>query len=145
MTADDIQQATLPPQRCVIVVDNELPIGKAANAAAVIALTIGQRHPGLVGAGLIDASGQVHPGLIPIGIAVLAASQDELCSLREKGLAAGCDLVDFPVQGQQTTSYDAFREAVAGVATQELRYVGVALIGEKKPIGKIVANLGLLK
>ncbi|MDB6001657.1 MAG: hypothetical protein JWP52_3356, partial [Rhizobacter sp.] len=32
-----------------------------------------------------------------------------------------------------------------GVATQELRYVGVALIGEKKPIGKIVANLGLLK
>ena len=35
------------PQRCVIVLDRELPIGKAANAAAVIALTIGQRHPQL--------------------------------------------------------------------------------------------------
>lgn len=133
------------PERCVIIVDSALPAGKAGNAAAVIALTVGQRHPGLVGAPLIDASGFAHPGLIPIGIAVLAASQDELTAIRNKGLSVTCDVVDFPEQGQQTTHYDDFREAVSTVATEDLRYVGVALIGERKPIGKIVANLGLLK
>jgi hypothetical protein len=141
----DITRPATLPERCVIVVDETLPPGRAANAAAVIALTVGQRHPALVGPALVDASGVVHPGLIPIGIAVLAASQAALAGVREKAIAAGCDVVDFPVQGQQTTDYSAFRDAVAQVATAGLQYVGVALIGPRKPVSKIVANLGLLK
>ncbi|WP_420998235.1 DUF2000 domain-containing protein [Cupriavidus sp. 30B13] len=133
------------PQRCVIVVDSELPVGRAANAAAVIALTVGQRHPGLVGLPLVDASGYAHPGLIPVGIAVLAAPQEALGSLRGKGLEAGCDVVGFPAEGQRTTDYQAFRAAVGQVPTQAMQYVGIALVGDKKPVGKIVANLGLLK
>lgn len=133
------------PQRCVIVVDAALPVGKAANAAAVIALTIGQRHPSLVGAALVDADGLAHPGLIPIGIAVLAATQDELSALRVKGVEIGCDVVDFPEQGQTTTDYHAFCDVVSTVPTAELKYLGVALIGDKKPIRNAVANFGLLK
>jgi hypothetical protein len=143
--ADNVLQESEKPQRCVIVLDRALPSGKAANAAAVIALTIGQRHPGLVGAPLVDASGHAHPGLIPIGIPVLAASQQDLSAIRAQGAAIGCDIVDFPLQGQQTTNYEAFMEAVKTVAADDLRYVGVALIGEKKPISKIVAKLDLLK
>jgi hypothetical protein len=135
----------LTPRRCVIVVDRELPPGLAANAAAVLALTVGQRHPTLVGAPLVDASGCAHPGLIPIGIAVLGASQDALIAARDKAIAAQCDVVSFPVQGQQTTDYAAFREAVAEVSTDALRYVGIALVGDKKPVSRAVANLGLLK
>ena len=133
------------PQRCVIVVDAALPVGKAANAAAVIALTVGQRHPELVGAALVDADGIAHPGLIPIGIAVLAAGREELPGIRAKGVEIGCDVVDFPVQGQETNDYQAFCDAVGKVATVDLNYLGVALIGEKKPISRIVANIGLLK
>jgi hypothetical protein len=132
-------------ERCVIVVDSALPVGRAANAAAVIALTVGQRHPALVGEPLGDASGVEHPGLIPIGIPVLCADQDTLTAIRQKGVAAHCDVVDFPEQGQQTTHYQAFREAVALVTTDELKYVAVALIGERKPISKIVGGLALLK
>jgi Protein of unknown function (DUF2000) len=40
--------------RCVVVVDESLPPGRAANAAAVIALTLGKRHPHLAGPDLID-------------------------------------------------------------------------------------------
>jgi len=142
---NDTMKETARPQRCVIVVDSALPAGRAANAAAVLALTVGQRHPALVGEPLVDASGCAHPGLIPVGIAVLAANQDELAMVRGKALAAACDVVTFPAQGQQTTDYAAFRDAVATVVTEELRYVGVALIGERKPVSKAVANLGLLK
>ena len=139
------QPAAPRPERCVIVVDSQLPVGRAANAAAVLALTVGRRHPSLVGLPLVDASGVEHPGLIPIGIAVLAADPATLSAIRDKGAAAGCDVVDFPLQGQQTTDYSAFRDAVALIPTAELQYIGVALTGARKPIGKIVANLGLLK
>jgi hypothetical protein len=142
---DDGTTAAVSPNRCVIVLDRGLSIGQAANAAAVIAVTIGQRHPVLVGEQLVDASGLMHPGLIPIGIAVLAASREDLRYLRRKGLEAGCDVVDLPAAGQQTTSYQAFREMVAAVETRDLEYAGVALIGGKKEIGKIVGRLPLLK
>jgi len=143
--ADNAQPAATLPQRCVIVVDAQLPPGRAANAAAVLALSVGRRHPALVGPPLVDASGVEHPGLIPIGIAVLAADQATLAGIRDKGAAAGCDVIDFPLQGQQTTDYGALRDAIAQVTTADLRYVGVALVGARKPIGRIVANLGLLK
>ncbi len=144
MSQTDPSPAALP-ERCVIVVDAALPPGLAANAAAVVALTVGKRHPGLVGAPLVDASGRSHPGLIPIGIAVLGASQDELVAVRQKALAnTECDVIDFPVQGQQTTNYAAFREAVASVPTEALRYVAVGFVGGRKPLGKVVSKLGLL-
>ncbi len=74
------------PTRCVIIIDTDLPAGRAASAAAAIALTIGARHPQLVGSPLVDASGLRAPGLIPIGIPVLAAPQSELNALRLQGL-----------------------------------------------------------
>jgi hypothetical protein len=135
----------LSSARCVIVVDEALPVGQLANAAAVIALTIGKRHSNFVGEPLIDASGLSHPGLIPIGITVLSASQNELSQTRLKGIEAGCDIVDFPLEGQQTKNYQEFREAIAGIETNYLRYAGVALIGDKKEIRKITNHLNLLR
>jgi hypothetical protein len=132
------------PTRCVIILDQDLPAGRSANAAAVIALTIGKRHPALAGEPLVDASGFNHPGLIPIGIAILAAAQAELPEIRQKGVLAGCDVVDFPVEGQQTTDYETFREAVAALEPGALHYLGIALIGQKREIGKIVGRLKLL-
>jgi hypothetical protein len=140
-----LNETAAVPERCIIVVDAELPVGRAANAAAVIALTVGQRHPGLVGAPLVDGSGHAHPGLIPIGIAVLAATQEELSLIRQKAVLGDCDIVAFPAQGQQTNDYAAFQQAVSQVSTADLRYAGIALIGPRKPISKIVANCGLLK
>ena len=143
-TQGAIAEVVTSPNRCVIVLAKELPPGRAANAAAVIALTIGQRHPALVGLPLVDANGFEHPGLIPIGIAVLAAGQDEIAQVRQQGLAIGCDVVSFPVEGQQTKDYQAFMATVAEIPTADLHYVGVALIGQKKPINKIVGALSLL-
>ncbi len=143
-TTSTTPETSPTPERCVVVVDSALPPGRAANAAAVLALTIGQRHPGLVGAPLIDAQGQSMPGLIPIGISVLAAPEDELGALASAGDAAGFDVLRFPVQGQQTKNYAEFLAAVAQVERPALRYVGIALVGDKKPISKLVGKLALL-
>lgn len=131
--------------RCAIVVDAELPPGRAANAAAVIALTLGKLYPELAGADLIDASGFPHPGLIPIGITVLAAPAADLPGVRAKALKAGINLVDFPSQGQQTNDYGEFGAKVLEVATENLTYVGVGVFGARKAVGKVVGKYALLK
>ncbi|MDF1895610.1 DUF2000 domain-containing protein [Rahnella contaminans] len=135
----------LPPERCVIVINQQLTAGHAANAAAVLALTLGQRHPALVGEPLIDADNREHPGLIPIGISVLVADAEQLTQLHQHLLNDDdMDGIIFPVEGQQTTDYAAFREAVAIVPTGDLVLLGIALAGKKKVVRKLTGKLGLL-
>lgn len=129
-------------RRCVIVVNESLSAGKASNAASVVALTIGQRHPDLVGAPLVSSDGHVHAGLIPIGIPILKATADQLAVLRRKSLEQ-CDVVDFPVQGQATTDYRAFLAAVNAVPDDALQYLAIGLVGTKKKVGNLVSGLAL--
>ncbi len=132
-------------ERCVIVVDESLPAGLAANAAAVLALTLGAREPGLVGADFVDADAQPHPGLIPIGLPVLRAPRAELVEIRRLAALDGVSVVDFPVFGQQTTDYDEFRGMVAATPAAELSYLGVALSGSGRAVRRLTGRMALLK
>ncbi len=139
------QAAVIDPGRCAIVVNADLPVGRAANAAAVIALTLGKRHPHLAGADLVDASGCAHPGLIPIGIAVLAAPSEQLSGIRSRALERGIDVVDFPSQGQETNDYAEYGARVSEVTTEDLTYAGVGVFGPRKAVGKVVGHVPLFR
>jgi hypothetical protein len=141
-SAEHPQPATV---RCVIVVDEALSPGLAANAAAVLALTLGATVEGLTGADLVDADGGSHPGLIPAGLPVLAASRAELAALRSRAADAGVGVVAFPTFGQQTTDYDAVRTLVAQTPTAQLEYLGLALHGPRRAVSRLTGNLRLLR
>jgi hypothetical protein len=129
----------------VIVVDEDLPAGLAANAAAVLALTLGAREPGLVGADFVDADAEPHPGLIPIGLPVLRASRVELVEIRGRAADDGVRVVDFPAFGQQTNDYEDFRGMVAATPAAELSYLGVALSGSRRAVRRLTGALALLR
>src|SRR5262249_33547065 len=131
--------------RCVAVIDVALPSGNAANAAAVMALTMGARQPQLTGPGFIDQAGNEHPGLVTIGVPVLAAPADELPRGRAKAIAAGLDVVDLPAAGQETTDYDRFQSMMRQTAPEAVRYLGVMLYGERKKVSRIVGKYALLR
>lgn len=134
------------PERSVIIINNELPIGKAANAAAVVAFTLGQRHPSLVGEQFQDGTGTSYPGVIFTGVSILGASPGELIALSEKAsAAANCDVVVFPLEGQTTVDYEEFRRVMADVTPERLGYLSIGLAGHRKSINKIVGNLKLLR
>ena len=141
----DVDEVLAEPQRCVAVVDANLPAGKAANAAAVMALTMGARQPQLVGDALIDREGNAHPGLIPIGIPVLGAPAGDLPTVRRKALEAGLEVVDFPVQGQQTNDYGEFMRMMLGTAPEAVQYLGVMIFGSRKKVGRIAGKYALLR
>jgi len=132
-------------ERCVIVVDAGLAPGLAANAAAVLAVTLGATVDGLAGPDLVDADGGVHPGLFEKGLPVLAAAREALPALRARALAAGVGVIDIPAVGQQTNDYDEVRAHVARTATADLEYLGVALHGPRRAVGRVSGNLRLLR
>jgi hypothetical protein len=133
------------PERCVIVVDRELSPGLAANAAAVLALTLGAREPALVGPDLVDADERVHPGLFPAGLPVLTAPSERLVALRDGADRHGVAVVAMPRFGQQTNDYDEVRAAVAATPAADLCFAGVALYGEGRPVRRLTGDLPLLR
>jgi Protein of unknown function (DUF2000) len=133
------------PERCVIIVNNELPADPVGNAAAVLSLTIGQRHPQPVGTRFIDSNGVAFPGLIPIGISKLAATPQDLRQFVEAGTSARIDVVRFPVEGQQIKKYTEFLETIEKTQGADMYYVAIALVGERKPISNQVSKLALLE
>jgi hypothetical protein len=133
-----------PPGRCVVVVDEALAPGLAANAAAVLALTLGATVDGLVGADLVDADGRTHPGLIPLGLPVLAAPRAVLGELRGRAAEVGVGVVAFPAFGQTTNDYEAVRRLVAGTSTTDLEFLGLALYGSRRAVARLTGALRLL-
>jgi hypothetical protein len=129
----------------VVVIDRDLPKGLAANAAAVLALTLGARRPALVGSDFEDGSGARHPGLIPVGLPVLGASASALPVIREAARERDLLVVDLPSQGQQTTDYDEFRAAIAATRPDELGYLAILISGPKKAVRAVTGQLGLLR
>jgi hypothetical protein len=132
------------PPRCVVVVDEALPAGLAANAAAVLALTLGATVDGLLGSDLVDADGNAHPGLIPFGLPVLAAARPTLTELRERAVQAGVGVVDMPAIGQQTNDYEAVRAHVEATPTTDLEYLGLAVYGSRRAVARLTGRLRLL-
>jgi hypothetical protein len=101
--------------------------------------------PGLVGPDFDDAAGGSHTGLIPTGLPVLGADAADLPALRGAAVERGLVVVDLPAAGQQTTDYDEFRAAVAGVEAAELRYLAVLVSGPPRTVRKLTGSLGLLR
>ena len=75
---------------------------------------------------------------------MLKAPRAELGGLRGRAGDAGLGVVDFPTLGQQTNDYDEFRGRVARTPAAELEYLGVAVYGPRRAVGRVTGNLPLL-
>lgn len=74
---------------------------------------------------------------------MLVASQAQLADLQRVGLVSGCDVIDFPLEGQETTDYWVFRNVIAGFPAEDLRFSGIAIMGERKRVSRIAGRLRL--
>jgi hypothetical protein len=127
----------------VIVVDNELPPGRAANAAVCVAAATTAVVPGLIGPDAKDAAGGVHPGLPWAGCSILGASVAKMSGIRAKAAEAlGVFVADMPTNGQTTRVYDEYLQQVGEAA--DLDYHAISLVGPRNRIDKIVHGLPLL-
>lgn len=135
-------------QKCVMVIDAALPLGLIANTAAMLAITIGQRHPEIVGGDVTDGTGNTHAG---IGVYPVSMLKGDAALLRELRLRlfdpefAGLTAVDFSNVAQQINVYEDYTEKISETPEAELAYYGVALFGDKKKVNRLTGMLPLLR
>lgn len=132
--------------KCAIVVSEELPAGLAANAAAVLSITLGHRIEGLVGADVKDADGVAHPGIISLPIPILAAPREKIATLVPAAVEDDeLFFVSFSALAQSCKTYDEYIDRMAATATADLDTVGVGLHGPHKRVNRLVGSLPLLR
>ena len=129
--------------KCVMVLADDLPLGLEANAAGVLAVTLGHKVPGLLPEDAPDASGRLHAGLINVPLPILVADKATLKLLRERVGHDGMTVIGFSDVAQHARSYEAYVSTLAITPPEALGYLGLALYGPKKALNKLVGNLPL--
>ena len=135
-------------RKCVIVLDEKLPVGLIANSAAILGLTLGKKVPELVGRDTVDGAGRVHLGIINVTLPILKSDADGLRTLRDRLYGseyADLTVVDFSAMAQHCKDYDDYVNRCPAVAPEQHCYYGLALHGPKKLINKLTGNLPLLR
>ena len=138
----------LQNEKCVMVIDENLPLGIIANTAAIMGITLGKQMPEVVGADVYDRTGNGHLGIIEFPVPVLKGNPKVIKAIREKLYEpefSELTVVDFTELAQGCRTYDEFTGKMGEVSSEELNYFGIALCGAKKKVNKLTGSMALLR
>ena len=134
--------------KCVMVIDEALPLGMIANTAGIMGLTLGKHMPETIGPEVLDKSGCSHLGIIQIPVPVLKADREKIKELRQRLYEpefAALTVVDFSDLAQGCKTYDEFISKMENVPESTLQYFGLAICGPKKKVNKLTGSMPLLR
>ena len=135
-------------RKCVMVIDEALPLGIIANTAAILGTTLGKQQPDLVGEDVTDQTGNAHLGIVDIPIPILKGNAQLIKEIREKLYEtefAKLLVIDFSDVAQRCNVYDCFISEMSDTASSKLQYFGIALCGSKKIVNKLTGSIPLLR
>lgn len=135
-------------KKCVMVIDEALPLGIIANTAAILGATLGKQQPDLVGVDVTDKTGNEHLGIVDIPIPILKGNAALIKEIREKLYAPEFSemlVIDFSDVAQSCNVYDEFIAKMSHTEAVVLQYFGIALCGSKKLVNKLTGNMPLMR
>ena len=135
-------------KKCVMIIDESLPLGLVANTAAIMGVTLGKNMPEVVGADVADGSGCGHLGIIEFPVPILRGSPETIKRLREtlyQPEFQDLTVVDFSDLAQSCKTYGEFVEKMGRTPESTLRYFGLAVCGAKKKVNRLTGSLPLLR
>lgn len=138
----------LQNEKCVMVIDENLPLGIIANTAAIMGITLGKKMPEVVGADVYDRTGNRHLGIIEFPVPILKGNADMIKTIREKLYEqsfSDLTVVDFTDLAQGCKTYDEFIEKMKEVPEIDLNYFGIAICGAKKKVNQLTGSMALLR
>ncbi|MCM1254061.1 MAG: DUF2000 domain-containing protein [Clostridium sp.] len=138
----------LQNEKCVMVIDESLPLGIIANTAAIMGITLGKKLPQVVGADVIDKTGNSHLGIIEFPVPILRGTYESIKAMREKLYEpdfSDLTVVDFSDLAQGCKTYDELIEKMKTVPEIDLHYFGIAICGAKKKVNKLTGSMPLLR
>lgn len=135
-------------QKCVMIIDEEMPLGFIANTSAILGISLGKLTPKVVGQDVVDKDNNPHIGIIEFPVPILKAKTAIINQLRNKLYNEAYDdlkVIDFSTLAQSCKTYDEYIEKMAHTRKENLNYIGIAICGDKKEVNKLTGNLPLLK
>lgn len=135
-------------EKCVMVIDENLPLGMIANTAAIMGITLGKKMPEVVGSDITDQSGSRHLGIIEFPVPILRGSPEIIRQIRERLYQPDFQeltVVDFSDLAQGCKTYGEFVEKMGRIPESALRYLGIAICGAKKKINQLTGSMPLLR
>lgn len=138
----------LQNEKCVMVIDENLPSGIVANTAAIMGITLGKQRREIVGADVYDRTGNRHLGIIEFPVPILKGNADVIKAIREKLYEpefSDLTVVDFSDLAQGCKTYDEFIEKIKDISETELNYFGIAICGAKKKVNRLTGSMALLR
>lgn len=134
--------------KCVIVIDRTLPNGLAANTAAVLSISLGAQLSDIVGSDVFDADGGRHPGLMHIPIPILCSEEGGIRAIKEIAMekeAMGLHHVAVTDIAQRSKNYSSYVADMSQSNPARLKYLGVALYGDRALVTSITGDLPLYR
>lgn len=138
----------LQNEKCVMIIDEHVPLGIIANTAAILGITMGMKMPDVVGEDVCDMEGKYHAGIIQFPIPMLKGDAEVLKRIRERLYEPGYEdvvSVDFSDLAQGCKTYDEYIAKMAASSENSLQYMGIAVCGNKKKVNKLTGSLPLLR
>ena len=135
-------------EKCVIIVDENLPLGIIANTAAILGITMGMKMPDVVGNDVLDLEGNAHMGIIQFPVPILKGNIGILKKLRTRLFEpqfSELTVVDFSDLAQGCKTYNELIGKMANTSESRLNYIGIAVCGNKKQINKLTGSMPLLR
>ncbi|MCM1284814.1 MAG: DUF2000 domain-containing protein [Acetobacter sp.] len=135
-------------KKCVMIIDENLPVGIIANTSAILGITMGMKLPDVVGDDIKDLDCNIHNGIIKIPIPVLKGDTEAIHNIRKKLFSkeySDLTVVDFSDLAQGCKTYDEYIAKMAKTFENKLKYIGIAICGSKKKVNKLTGNMPLLR
>lgn len=135
-------------RKCVMVVDENLPLGIIANTTAILGNTLGSHYPNAVGKDVLDKNENEHLGIIEIPIPILKGNKEFLNNLRDtlyKEEYKDMIVADFSDVAQSCKTYDEYIDKISKIESNNINYFGIAIYGTKKQVNKLTGSIGLLR
>lgn len=134
--------------KCVMVIDEKLPLGIIANTAAVLGITLGKQHPEIVGPDVLDGAKNKHLGITAFPVPILKGNVQIIQELRSRLYTEEFQqltVVDFSDVAQSCNDYEDFTKKIGKTDEEKLQYFGIAMCGNKKQVNKLTGSMGLLR
>lgn len=135
-------------EKCVMVLNEELPMGILANTAGIMGITLGKYIPETVGVTVLDKSQHPHLGIITTPVPILKTTQDKIKQIRQQLYLPDFKeliVVDFSDVAQSCNVYDEYIEKANQTLEDDFTYFGIAIYGNKKLVNKLTGSLPLLR
>jgi hypothetical protein len=134
--------------KCVVIVNEELPAGLAANTAAALGISLASVVEGLTGEDLEDGEGRIHAGITSIPIPILCLPPEELKKHYNALLESSHEdlrIIGFSRIAQGSRNYEEYAAKLKATSRNNIDYAGFCLYGPKKKINKLTGNIKMFR